>query len=234
LRGDGERAKLNSFIFRGDDLRLLPRTEFGYRIERTFWEFLELDSRWSYLIIAGLVAIGAIVNWLLPHGWTIWPLVGAAGLMLMVNEAAQRNNEGVPPMKVYAFFAGAIIIWIVVVAIMSAINPLVLIVGIGAVVYYAVKANLLHAERKRLIAFRRQNKLCIHCGEEADPEAAFCPHCLEEPNPEVATLRRVAAMARSAESIARARSVLTPTPPTTGVAAKEKALLQRKPRTSKH
>ena len=52
------------------------------------------DLRWSYLIITGLAVVGVAVNFLLPHGWTVWPVVLAVGLLVMINEASDRNGQG--------------------------------------------------------------------------------------------------------------------------------------------
>jgi hypothetical protein len=204
--------------------------ELRARLKLAINQYVELDLRWSYLIIAGLIVIGIIVNCLLPHGWTIWPFIASAGLMLMVNEAATRNGHGVPPMRVYALFASAIAIWIAVVVLLSALNIFIIIAGIGVVLYYAIRAQIQQRERNRLIAFRRENRLCIHCGQPADPDAIFCENCGEEPNPEVARMHRVASMARGPDSAARARAKLTPAPETATVKAKEAALLQRRQR----
>jgi hypothetical protein len=206
---------------------------FRARLKLAFNQYVELDLRWSYVIIAGLIVIGIVANCLLPHGWTIWPFIAAAGLMLMINEAATRNGQGVPPMRVYALFASAIAIWIAIVVLLSALNIFIIIAGIGVVLYYAIRAQIQQRERNRLIAFRRENRCCIHCGQPANPDDAFCENCGEEPNPEVARMHRVANMARNTESAARARAKLTPAPPAATVKAKEAALLQRRPRFGK-
>src|SRR5690242_2191907 len=78
-------------------------------------DFRDKDLRYSYLIIGGMIVIGLIVNWLFAHsrGWTVWPFVLAAGILLCIHEAAERNGTGVPPLQVCALFGGAIAGWIV-------------------------------------------------------------------------------------------------------------------------
>src|SRR5438128_3057792 len=70
-------------------------------------QFREHDLRWSYLAVGGMVIVALIVNFLLPHGWTVWPFVLAIGILLYIHEAAERNGTGVPPMHVYGLFFGA-------------------------------------------------------------------------------------------------------------------------------
>lgn len=71
----------------------------------------QTGMRWSYVAIGGLVVLGAGVNLFLPRGWVVWPLVLVAGIMLMLHEAAERNDNGVPPLHAYAFFVCAILFW---------------------------------------------------------------------------------------------------------------------------
>jgi hypothetical protein len=212
---------------------ILAGFQFRQRLKQIYLNHIEQDLRRAYVAIIVIIILGVAVNWFLPHGWTVWPLVGMMGMLLMVNEAAERNGQGVPPLQVYAMFAVGIGAWIVIVAVLSVLNLTVLTVGIGGVLYYAVKGYVRQRERDRLIAYRRVNRLCIYCGEPADPEAVFCLNCGEEPNPDVLTMRRVAAIVRSPGQVSRTRAALTPAPPTAGVAAKEAALLQRRPRPGK-
>src|SRR5687768_8892372 len=73
------------------------------------------DLRWSYLAVFGMVLVGAVVNLIMPHGWTVWPMVLAAVIMLAMHEAAERTSEGVPPFKAYGLFAAALLAWLVIV-----------------------------------------------------------------------------------------------------------------------
>ena len=127
-------------------------------------EFSMHDLRWSHLLIGMMILIGAIVNLLLPHGWTVWPFVLAAGIMTMVHEAAERNGQGVPPLHAYAFFAGAVLTWVVLVSIFAVVNPFILVAGILGLGYHSARAYMKGRQRVLLIATRRAEGKCIHCG----------------------------------------------------------------------
>ena len=186
-----------------------------------------LDLRLSHLIVAGAILIGAIINLLLPHGWTIWPMVLAFGILTYMNEAVSRSGQGIPPLQVYAFFIGAGVAWFVAVLLIMSINPLILILGLAAFVYRISEAILKKRERDRLIAKRRADGVCLHCGGPYDPNAPFCETCGEEPNPDVAILKRVAQIYRSPQDISNARAVLAKTATPSTAASKEQALLDR-------
>jgi hypothetical protein len=194
-------------------------------------EFVRDDLRTSHLIIAGLVVIGAIINFFLDYGWTVWPFVVAAAILLTIHEAAERNGTGVPPGHVYLLFFGGMIVWLVVVMIISATNPFVLILGVAAVVYYAGKGYMHEREKALLIFHRRKEGLCIHCGERYNPENEMCDHCGEEPDPMSTQLQRVAGVARnrqSNEGVERTRAALKPDSTAATASRREKALIARR------
>jgi hypothetical protein len=193
-------------------------------------ENFDVFLRRSYIIIAGMIVVGIIINCILPHGWTVWPFVMALGILLMTHEAAQRNGQGVPPLQVYALFGGGILAWIIITAVLSSLNFLIVLISIGAMAYFAVKAYLVQREKDEVIRHRKENRLCVHCGEPSDPEAVYCEHCGEEPNPEVLSMRRIAGTAQTPARAARARAILTPAKSTADVRSKEAALLSRKNR----
>jgi hypothetical protein len=161
------------------------------------------------------------------NGWAIWPFVLAASILTLINEAADRNGQGVPPFKVYAFFGGVVIVWIVLLAILSTLNPLIWLVGIAAISYRFIQAYLQQRERKRLIQKRTEEGRCLHCGEIYEPNTLLCETCGEEPNPDAAMLQRVAYVYRSPESIARTRKVLTRESRNISASAREAALIAR-------
>lgn len=191
-------------------------------------EYVKLDLRKSYLIIGALIVIGAVLNIFLAHGWTVWPFVMAAGILTLVNEAAERNCQGLPPFQVYLIFCAALALWLATCVILSAINPLIFLIGVAAVLYRCGQAYVKQRERDRLVATRRAQGLCIVCGSTYDPNYTFCENCGDEPNPEQAMLKRVASIYRSPETVARTRALLTPAAVTAGAAAKERALLARR------
>jgi hypothetical protein len=191
-------------------------------------QFIQLDLRFSHLAIAAMAVLGTLVNLFLPNGWTVWPLVLGASIMLIISEAADRNGQGVPPLQAYLLFFSATLIWLTCIAILQFLNPLILLVGILAIVYYAAQGYIKDLTHRRLIASRRADQLCIHCGEPADYESAMCLHCGREPDPDDARLKRVLHAPRSAAFKARTRENLTTKPPTADARRKEQALLARR------
>jgi hypothetical protein len=198
------------------------------RIAGFLRKFVQDDLRPSYLIIAAMVLIGAVINLSLSHGWTVWPFVGAIGIMTYMNEAADRNGQGIPPFRVYAVFFGALLVWLIAIIILSALNPLIILLGIAVILYRAGQAHLQQRQRDQLVATRRLEGRCIHCGELYDPNVVLCESCGEEPNPDVALLTRVAEVYRTPQQMARARAMLTKAQSGSSASAKEAALLVRR------
>ena len=190
-------------------------------------EFVQKDLRWSYLAIAGMLVVGAAVNVLLPHGWTVWPLVVAAALLLIVHEAAERNGQGIPPFHVYLLLISGIALWLMVGLLLSRLHPLVLMIGLLIPIYYGTKGYIKQREHARLLAKRRLEGRCIHCGAISDPNMVFCNECGEEADPDRTRLDRVLNIPRSTDAKNRARSALAPAPPTTTAKQKEQALIAR-------
>ena len=203
--------------------------EIKNRLRQALRDFIGLDLRPSHLIVAGIVLLGVIVNILFAHshGWTVWPVVLAFAMLTIINEAVDRNGQGIPPIQVYAFFIGAGVLWLVLVMVLWAISPIFLILGIGLVLYRGVEAYIKQRERERLIDFRRERGVCVHCGEVYDPNAVLCESCGEEPNPDSAILKRVAQICRSPQDVARARAALSRASGSNSAASKEKALIAR-------
>jgi Flp pilus assembly protein TadB len=193
-------------------------------------EFSLADLRWSYLASAGMIVVGIFVNIFLPQGWTVWPFVLAAGVMMMVNEAADRNASGIPPLHVYAFVAGAVVVWIGVVMLFTAVNPFILLIGMLSLGYYCTREYIKDRQRREQMMSRMIDGCCIHCGHPVQPDLAYCDHCGEEPNPTENQLKRVASTIHQRKRTAQARAALTPQSPIASVSQKEKALLGRRPR----
>ncbi|MGD1277804.1 MAG: zinc ribbon domain-containing protein [Tepidisphaeraceae bacterium] len=204
----------------------MRRVPLSYYLGDGFRQFYTLDLRWSYLAGAALLVIGLLVNLALPHGWVIWPFVFIAAIMMMVHEAVQRSGQGLPPLRVYLMFASGLTIWLGIVAAMVAVGPIVVLIGSTVIVYYGAQGMIKNIKRQRLIARRREEGRCIHCGEFVDPNMAFCENCGEEPDSEV--MQRVAAIVRGSNRGQRARETLQPQSPTTGAKLKEQALLARR------
>ena len=205
-------------------LRPLPRD----RVMMALQQFTRLDLRWSYIAAGVLVVLGGLLNLVLPHGWTIWPIVAAVVGMMMVHEAAERNGQGVPPGHAYAFIFGALFTWLFVGMLLSTVNVFILILGLIGVFVYATQGYIEGRKREHLRAQRRKDGLCIHCGMRFNPGMEMCDHCGEEPDPLSTQLQRVAGIARNRGNTERARAVIKSETLTATAARKEQALLAKR------
>lgn len=219
---------MNSRLLPARPKWLPPRRLWKERLRLAWEDYCRTGARWSHLAILGLVVAAVFVNLFLPHGWTAWPIVLAAAILIAMHEAAERNGQGVPPLHVYVWFVGAMIVWFVIVLLVSAVNPFVIFLGMGGLTYYGLREQLKHRARQRLIISRQTAGQCIHCGRLADPDQIYCLHCGKEADPDHTQRDRVANMPRSAADKARARANLTPAPPTSPARQKEQALLARR------
>ena len=192
-----------------------------------FRDYFNYDIRWSYWLVIGMVVLGAVVSFFIPHGWAIWPFVFIAGFMSMIHEAAERNGQGVPPFHVYLFLVGVVVFWIIVLAIFSLFNPIVLLIGVIALGYQCARAWIQDRERNRLIELRRASGQCVHCGEIVTNKNGVCEHCGNEPDPVGTRLRRVANIVNANKDGARARAAIKPASIAASASAKEQALLAR-------
>jgi hypothetical protein len=177
-----------------------------------------------------LVLVGIVVNLLMPHGWTVWPLVLMAGLMIMINEAAERSGQGVPPLQVYAMFGAIVGAWIIIVLLLSALHPIIFVAGILVLAYFAAKGYLKNLAKQKLIDQRREDGLCVHCGEPANPEQSICESCGEETNPDAAKAKWSTLANKSPQDQARIREILKPASGASEARIKEQALLNRRQR----
>src|SRR5271169_5591616 len=112
------------------------------RLAEALREYARTDLRLSHIALGVAVVIGALINLLFAHGWTIWPAVLAFGILTYMNEAVSRNCQGFPPYHVYALFFCAVAVWFVIILILSALNPVILILGVGAIIFRIVEAIL--------------------------------------------------------------------------------------------
>jgi len=210
-----------------DDLR-----EIKQDAVKAIKEFRSTGLRWSYLIIAALVVIGLIVNYFLPHGWVVWPAVLAIGIMTMIHEAAERNNEGVPPFQAYSWFAGALAVWLGISIFLSKVGIVLFVVGLPVLAVYCIRTYRVYRKRAKLFAERREQGLCVFCGEALDPRmGTFCVQCGQTDEEEDLRRRmRDAVQERSAEDIAHTKAALKPESPAAAARRKEQELLERRQR----
>ena len=204
--------------------------EFRAELKRALRDAVSLDLRWSYLILVALAVAGAVANWILPHGWTAWPVVLAAGLLVVVNEAADRNGEGIPPLTVYAFFGGAVALWLGGMMLVSLFNPVVLLLGVGLLGYQCGRGYMRTRERRELMNRRRMAGECVHCGEPVVDGETYCNSCGELANPD--GVRISASTVRTKRDVARVRAAIKPVSDQAVAASKEQALLAKRHRRS--
>jgi hypothetical protein len=191
-----------------------------------FRDFRTRDLRWSYGAVGILIIIGVCSNLFFRHGWAIWPFCFAAGAMSMIHEAADRTGQGVPPLYVYGGLVAILIIWAILAAIASFLHPIVLFIGFAVLGYQLLRGYIQQRERKRLVDYRREEGLCVRCGEPTDPTRATCTSCGQEPDP--AQLKRIASVVKNRDDYTRNRAVLTPQRADATVKQREQALLQRR------
>ena len=193
-------------------------------------QFSLADLKWSYLWIASLFVLCIPIHLFMQDGWTIWPMVPVIGMLIIINEAAERNGQGVPPFQVYGFFALVFGVWILGVIVMSKVNVFIQLLGVGTLAYYSGKAYLAQRERNRIIEARRNEGCCIHCGASSDPEETICEECGLEVDPERTSQQRTAAISLYGKTSDRARQVLTHESLGNIAARKEQQLLANSPR----
>src|SRR5947209_10931559 len=100
-------------------------------------QYIAHDMRYAHIGLAVMLVLGAVINWLLPHGWTVWPFVLAAAIILTIHELADRHGQGIPPLHVYAWFVGTMVVWLLIVVVLSVVNPLVVLLGLAVLGYFS-------------------------------------------------------------------------------------------------
>jgi hypothetical protein len=206
--------------------------EFRLRLADALRQFVAVDLRASYLIIGGFVLLGIAVNLWLPHGWTVWPAVLAVGMLVIMNEATDRNGEGVPPLFVYGTFASVIVAWILLVIVLRMINPIVILIGVAVLVYQCGRGYMKHLAHQKLVKHRIDEGLCVFCGEPGKTGEIFCASCGEPINPDGARTRWSTLNNRNAGDVARTRAALKPESAVASMKRKEQELLAKRHRKS--
>jgi hypothetical protein len=191
-------------------------------------EFYENDMRWSYYLSAALIVTVVLSSIFFEHGWTLGPFAMVIGALSMVHEAAERNGQGVPPFHAYLLVLGIILVWSAIALICSILHPVIMALGLIAIGYQCARGYIQEQERNELIVERRKARCCIFCGTQTEIGYPFCPGCGEEPDPAGTRLGRVRNIVELRKNSLDTRAILTPKPPTAGVAAKERALLDRR------
>src|SRR5207248_7113490 len=123
-------------------------------------------------------------------------------------------------------------IWAIMAALASLLHPVVLFIGFIVLSYQMLRGYIQQRERKRLIEYRREEDLCVRCGEPIDHTRATCASCGNEPDP--SQLKRIASVVKNRDDYTRNRSVLTPQRADATVKQREQALLQRRRERRQH
>jgi hypothetical protein len=214
----------------------MPQDSFKESLVTELRKYRSNGLRWAYIINGVLVVAALIANHFLPHGWVAWPAVLAIGMMVMINEAVDRNGQGLPPLLVYGWFALVIIGWVVLAFVFSAIAPILFFVGVPALAVFGFVTWRRERRAELLAEQRRADGRCANCGEAVDHNFGLCGNCGKEVDQFVTLLARVrtAVGAKTTEEVVEhRREVLKAAPPTVAAQRKERALLERKQKPGK-
>lgn len=192
-------------------------------------QFSIADLRWSYIIVAGMVVVSVLINVIFKSkGWTIWPFTAETAAVVFIQELVERNTDGMPPLQVYALALGILLVWITVAIALSLTNPIIILLGVGALIYYSLRGYMRIRRKQEMIAQRIDQGLCIHCGQPANPDSGVCENCGEDPNPSDSQLKRVQAYSSKNRNPARMRAVLKQDSLAASAKKKEDALIARR------
>jgi hypothetical protein len=150
-----------------------------------------------WLVVLGLVAAGAffhIFMWFFnAGGMVIWPFVFAVSVLLVVNDASERNAAGFPPFQIYALFVATLVVMFVFVWMVSTINLWLLAVLMIGVIVHLFRDWQEKKERELEIKRRRLAGVCVRCKTKvSDGLEDVCPNCLTPVHQERLDLFRLA------------------------------------------
>jgi hypothetical protein len=199
-------------------------------LPRTLRDLVRLNFRYSFVVAAGLVVVGAIVQRFIPNGWSVWPVVFVGGLLAMIDEAVDRNGTGIPPLRVIALTIAFLASWLGMALLLKVIHPVVWLLGIAVATYFAIRGDMRRRAAIGLMNMRVANGQCAHCGEEVDEGVIDCPHCGELTNPDGVRTRWSTLQGQSAAAVARTRGILIGETGGAIAQRKEQALLDKRVR----
>jgi hypothetical protein len=173
----------------------------------------EHDLPMVWLIIIGLVIFGFIatftINLFASGGLVIWPFIFAVSVLLLLNEASDANGVGVPPLQAYGLFGGIIVVFFLFVALVSRINPWVVILFTLAAAAFAMNDWRQRQIKQREMEKRRLAGVCVRCltpvGKEIDEE---CSNCGYPVNSERVSLMRLGRAIAQRSDSTKMRAVL--------------------------
>lgn len=170
-----------------------------------------------WIIVGVLIALGFIANFTInlfaSGGLSVWPFIFAASTLLVINDASDQNGVGVPPLHAYGLLLGVLLVFFVVVALISHINPWVLMVLTLGLAVYVGRDWRDRKRKEREVIRRRLAGVCIRCLEPVKNDIdASCPRCDFPVHPERLTMMRLARAIAQAGSGARVRQTLAKNP----------------------
>lgn len=197
-------------------------------LPRTLRDMVRHDLRYSYVVAAGLVVVGLVVQRFIPNGWSVWPVVFVGGVLAMIDEAADRNGTGIPPLRVIALTIGFLGSWLAMALFLRVVHPLVWVLGIGVAAYYGIRGDMKRRAHLGLMGLRVLRGECAQCGDPVDEGVVDCPHCGELANPDGVRSRWSTLIAQSPAGVARTRAVLKPETGGATARRKEQALIDKR------
>ena len=181
-----------------------------------------------WLVVVGLVVVGALINIFLPGGVVVWPFVFALSLLLIVNDVSDRHGVGIPPFQAYALCFGVLLVFFVFVALVSRINAWLVVVLTILAGGYLLQDRSVRRHKARVVDVRRAAGLCVQCatpvGRGRDD---FCPRCGMPAHPDRVNLFHLGNAIRQNAQFSGARQVLTGRKPSRSDLKAQNLLRQR-------
>jgi hypothetical protein len=131
-----------------------------------------------WLVVIGMAVAGFFLNIFMRGGMVVWPFIFAVAVLLIVNDASDRNGVGIPPLQAYGLFFGIIVALILFVALVSTINPWVVVALTIAAAIFVARDWVKRKSKDREYARRRAAGVCVRCctpvGKALDEECSNC------------------------------------------------------------
>jgi Ca2+/Na+ antiporter len=154
-----------------------------HSIPKTAEEKTHLPIVWW--IIIGMAIVGFFVNIFLRGGLVVWPFIFAVAVLLVINDASEKNAVGVPPFQAYALFFGTLIAFFLFVMLVSTINAWLVILLVIAASVYVIRDWKIRREKRNALDKLRLAGLCVVCKTPVGSGVNdACPNCGTLVNPE--------------------------------------------------
>jgi Flp pilus assembly protein TadB len=165
-------------------------------------------------IIIGMVIVGFFINIFMRGGLVVWPFIFAVAVLLIINDASEKNAVGVPPFQAYALFFGTLIIFFLFVALVSKINAWLVILLVIAAAVYVARDWKIRRQKRNAIDKLRLAGLCVVCKTPVGSGVNdVCPNCGTLVNPERLNLFHLGRAISMRAQASNARQALTGSKP---------------------